>query len=578
MRVGTRVLAFSLSGVASAYAALAQPTVGLVANESPQPGLVLFGSMGGTTTYLINNDGLVVNSWASSFRPALMGYLLESGHLLRTARISQVNPQLNGAGRGGRIEEFDWDGNLVWSFDYNGADHLAHHDIEPLPNGNVLLIAWDLMTEAEAIANGKNPALVNNYLWIDSIVEVQPSPLGDEIVWEWHARDHLIQDFDPTKANHGDPADHPELVDFNVGGGGFDWTHANGIDYNPELDQIVISVRAMHEIWVLDHSTTTAEAAGHTGGDSGKGGDILYRWGNPQNYDRGTAADRRLYGQHDAQWIEPGRPGAGNIIVYNNGQGRPQGNYSTIDEVATPVGGDGSYPALSPGEPHAPPDALWTYTADPPASFYSTNISGVERQGNGNTLICEGTSGHLFDVDADGDTVWDYVSPVAGTIIRNQGDPPGGNSVFKTRRYPLDFPGFAGRDLTPGDPIEGFDRPYPVPTDSLLVGKSTPDGTSLDVDWDAFSCTSMDYNLLYGSLDGVAAMAVDRADCGIGVGGGHVWSPVPSGSLFFVIVGTDETTIYESSWGRSSDGGERNGTKASFLCGTTTKIVSSSCP
>ncbi len=112
MRIGGRLLTMGvLLWVATTI--MAQQTVGLFVNESPQPGLVLYGPNGGTTTYLINNDGLVVNSWSSAFRPALMGYLLESGHLLRTARINQVNPQLNGAGRGGRIEEFDWDGNLV---------------------------------------------------------------------------------------------------------------------------------------------------------------------------------------------------------------------------------------------------------------------------------------------------------------------------------------------------------------------------------------------------------------------------------------------------------------------------------
>ena len=149
MRIGSRLLTAGALLWIAMSGATAQQTVGLFVNESPQPGLVLYGPNGGMKTYLINNDGLVVNSWTSSFRPALMGYLLETGHLLRSARIQQVNPQFNGAGRGGRVEEFDWDGNLVWSFDYNASDHLQHHDIEPMPNGNVLLVAWDLMTAAE---------------------------------------------------------------------------------------------------------------------------------------------------------------------------------------------------------------------------------------------------------------------------------------------------------------------------------------------------------------------------------------------------------------------------------------------
>ena len=57
--------------------------------------------------------------------------------------------------------------------------------------------------------------------------------------------------------------------------------HCNGLDYNSALDQIALSCRGMNEVYIIDHSTTTEEAVGHTGGNAGKGGDILYRWGNP---------------------------------------------------------------------------------------------------------------------------------------------------------------------------------------------------------------------------------------------------------------------------------------------------------
>ncbi len=138
--------------------------------------------------------------------------------------------------------------------------------------------------------------------------------------------------------------------------------------YNAELDQIVLSVHNFDEVWVIDHSTTTAEAAGHSGGNSGKGGDLLYRWGNPaglrRRHRRGPAVlrpARRPVDRRDC-------PGAGNILVFNNGPGRPEGNYSTVDEIVPPVDGSGNY-ALTPGEAYGPAAQTWVYTAAPPTDL-----------------------------------------------------------------------------------------------------------------------------------------------------------------------------------------------------------------
>ncbi len=453
---GTMLLAALLCLSTATSSTAQEQTVGLFQNdEGAHIGFTLFAPMLGATTYLIDNDGLLVHQWEHV--PANQGggiptvYLLENGHLLR--------------GNGGRIEEYDWDGNLVWSFVSNDDQRRLHHDIEPLPNGHVLALAYETIPAAEAIAAGRDPGLLSDgELWPDTVLEIEPTGAqGGNIVWEWRVWDHLIQDIDSTQANVGVVADHPELVDVNFASNGDDdWTHLNGIDYTEALDQIVVSSFFLSEIWVIDHSTPTEEAAGHTEGNRGKGGDLLYRWGNPQAYRAGTTDDQVLYGVHDPRWIESGVPGAGNVLVFNNGNRRPEGAFSSVEEITPPVDVDGNYD-LTPGV--VPVEVAWSYTAENPTDFFSNFISGAQRLPNGNTLVCIGASGTFFEIDADEEVVWWYVNPVTRNGPLTQGDPipqtqqgnrppMSENIVFKTQRYAPDYPGLAGRDLTPGAPIE----------------------------------------------------------------------------------------------------------------------------
>ncbi|RMG88006.1 MAG: hypothetical protein D6714_01380 [Bacteroidetes bacterium] len=444
--------------IASFSISYAQQTVGLFQNTPASlNGYTLFSS--NRDTYLIDNCGRVVHKWTSNYTPGSSVYLLENGNLLRTARIGG---SFSGGGIGGRIELFDWDNNLLWAYNYADTQVHQHHDIEPLPNGNFLLIAWEAHTATEAIAKGRNPATVGGAgLWSEQVVEIEMVGTDQiNIVWEWHLWDHLIQDFDPAKENFGVIAEHPELVDINLGatggggpGNGSDWIHANAINYNPELDQIILSSRHHSEVWIIDHSTTSAEAATHLGGNAGKGGDLLYRWGNPANYDRGAFADQKLYGQHDARWVPAGYPDAGKLMVFNNGQNRPGGNFSSVDKWAPPTDADGAY-ILPTDAPFGPDDLSWTYTADPPFSMYSSNISGAQPLPNGNVLICVGRDGHFLEVSPEKEIVWEYVNPVSGNQITTQGQQPQNNGVFRATRLPADYPAFADKDLTPGDPIE----------------------------------------------------------------------------------------------------------------------------
>lgn len=280
----------------------------------------------------------------------------------------------------------------------------------------------------------------------------------------------------PVTGNFGDLSAHPELVDVNgaphpesgdedaggrlgalgyLGGGGSesielsDFMHTNSIAYNARLDQIALSVLYFDEVWILDHGTTKQEAAGHSGGRAGHGGDLLYRWGNPRVYRRGAVRDQQLFAQHDARWIPEGYPGAGDLTVFNNGTGRPEGDFSPVVEIAPPLLPDGTY-LMEPGERFGPDRPVWEYAAPDEVSFLAGFISGAHRLRNGNTLVCSGPDGRFFEVTPAGESVWEYENPYAGDAPNPSGDPA--YVVFRATLVPPDHPGLAGRDLVPLDP------------------------------------------------------------------------------------------------------------------------------
>ncbi|HNO79030.1 MAG TPA: aryl-sulfate sulfotransferase [Phycisphaerae bacterium] len=444
------VVSFALLATA---AEIKEKTGLVLCGDGAFEGYTLFTPLHSTDTYLVNMDGKVVHKWKDKYTPGQSQYLLKNGHLLRSANDSRSSG-FHGGGIGGRIRELDWNGKLVWDYKYADDKRCQHHDIEPLPNGNVLILAWEKKFAEEVIGAGRDPSqLDDDELWPDHIVEVRRQGKTDgRIVWQWHAWDHLVQDFNPDVNNHGDVAAHPELIDINFGGDSMhlppkelnrlralgyvggpapkgrgpesaDWLHGNSLSYNEELDQILISVHGFNEIWVIDHSTTTAESASHTGGRYGKGGDLLYRWGNPQAYRAGTAADQKLFGQHDATWVKS-PSGETHILVFNNGRNRPDGDYSSVDEIVPPLRPDGSY-SLESGAAYGPSQPVWQYTQSTKSDFFSSHISGAQRLPNGNTLVCAGEQGDFFEVNAQGATVWHYINPIEGN--RPNGRPPRGN-------------------------------------------------------------------------------------------------------------------------------------------------------
>ena len=431
-----------------------QNTVGTLQNDvAAYDGYTLLSPFTSTETYLLNNCGEVVHQWTSTFTPGVSTYLLENGNLLRTGKIPNATFQFGGVG--GKLELFDWDGNLIWEYTYSTSTHSQHHDIYPLSNGNILILAVETIPFDEAIQAGRDTDLIDDgVIFNEKIVEIEPVGTNQaNIVWEWNIKDHLVQDFDATKDNYGVVADNPQLLDFNYVNTDHpvaNWLHVNSIQYNETLDQIILSTRILSEVYIIDHSTTTAEAASHSGGLYGKGGDLLYRWGNPEAYDHGTSNDRTLFGQHYPHWIADGLTDAGKIMIFNNGGER---GYSSIDLINPPQSTPGNY-IYDAINGYAPAIAEWIYTTPVNTDFFSAIISSAQRLPNGNTLICDGDSGYFFEIDPSENIVWEYVNPDSSTGYVNQGDTPSFNLVFRAFKFPLDYPAFIGKNLTPGDPLE----------------------------------------------------------------------------------------------------------------------------
>lgn len=378
----------------------------------PEIDWTLVTTTGGSTTTAVDASGAVTATWTAAGGGASVGYLRSDGSLVRpTIHAGGAYP---GAAHGGRIQIFGASGALLNDLIVSTSEFQQHHDIRPMPNGNILCIVWEGHTQAQGLAAGRTG--LNGALWSESILEIHPTGSSSyEIVWRWNLWDHLIQDANSSLANYGVVSQHPELVDINLGTitSAGDWIHMNSIDYSASLDQIVVSSRTLNEVWVIDHSTTTAQAASHAGGARGHGGDLLYRWGNPANYDRGAAGGRWFFVVHSATWIRDPLPGAGNILAFNNGdRGGTANDYSTVMEIVPPRDGQGAYTidATSAFGPAAP---VWTYGS--PGQIYGGPIQcGAFRTLDNTTLITLTNSGRVFEVDAAGTVVASQDSVATG--------------------------------------------------------------------------------------------------------------------------------------------------------------------
>ena len=398
-------------------------------------GFALYNSQGSNTTYLIDENQNIAHTWNMTTECNYTVALKENGNLVRgTKDNTTVFSTGNIAAGAGRVQEIAPDGTIVWDYIYANSDHISHHDLT-LVGDNVLLTAYEKKSSTELNAVGFNNA--SSEKWPTHFVELEPDGNGGaNIIWEWHIWDHMCQNTDASKPNYvSNISDNPELIDINMiqgggppGGSSGDWFHVNGVDYNEDLDQIVFSSRFASEIYIIDHSTTTAEASSHSGGNSGMGGDILYRWGNPSNYGMSGAQiiDNAV---HDARWItDDGRPNGGYLQIFNNSG--VSNNVSAIDGIETPWDDATNTYLRTSGQAFGPS----SYTTRYECAYSSSGQSASDRMSNGNIYVNasggQGGAGVMYEVDSLGTIIWGPHAALGSN-----------NGSQKGFRYECDYPG-----------------------------------------------------------------------------------------------------------------------------------------
>lgn len=364
----------------------------------------LYATKNGTQAFLVDTADTPVNfktwTFTSSTKNAYSAYLIAGDTLVRTTTY-QASGAPGQGGVTGRVQKITWGGAVAWDFSYSSATTQLHHDICPLPNGNVLMISYDKKTAAEAVQAGLSSSAI---VWSEKIIEVAPTgPTTGTIVWEWKLWDHLCQNYSSAKDNYVTSIiDNPQLMNLNYAGMGSlpDRYHMNGIDYNPALDQIVVSMHYMNSVFVIDHSTTTALAAGHTGGNSGKGGDFLYRWGNPASY--GATGTTVFSTIHDAHWVSSDNPNYPSYLCGYNNQGGTGGK--TAITVWNPPYSGSNYT-----QPVSSAYAPSTYAYQFNSSFSASNEGNSQQLPNGNMLV-NNPSGAVYEINSAGTQLWTKAS------------------------------------------------------------------------------------------------------------------------------------------------------------------------
>lgn len=383
-------------------------------------------------SFLVDNCGRIVNRWPTVRGTVLHAKLLENGDIIYI--------------QDSRVIVKDWDDNFVSLTSYDNPDLVLVYEVIVMSNGHYLCLARENLDVEDFIDLGYTYDTGNNPRRIDVVIEIDPDT--ETIVWQWNIKDHMLQQRDENLANYGIASENPRKMDMDAIAQ-FDWTSGesfmiNGFDYNEELDLLALSVRKMSEVIIIDHSTTTEEASGSTGGNYGHGGDILFRWGNPQNYGQGDEEDQDLFFQHNPNWVEYGEH-KGKIIMFNNRLSKF--DFSSVEIIDPELDVNGQFVLPDNGEFQLAQNHISMNIENTGPFFYSEYTSGASVMPNGNIYVTAGQSGRILEMNPQGDLVWDYLIEDSGYI-------------FRSEKYSPDFAGFEGRNLIPNGTVEDSPSPF----------------------------------------------------------------------------------------------------------------------
>ena len=269
--------------------------------------------------------------------------------------------------------------------------------------GNTLILAH---------TNRKQPKVSDVMLEDDRLIEVS---WNGDIVWEWVASDHVDE--------LGFSADARKVIKaataFNKARASYDWLHVNSATYvgpNQWFDRgdtrfapnnVIISSREASLLAIV-----------------GRDGSIVWRLGPDFGESKELRAIGQIIGQHHAHLIPKGLPGAGNLLVFDNGGASGYG-------FTNPIAPDGRGAFVRPTSRvleinPVTLELVWSYSNP---RFFSTNISGAQRLPNGNTLITAGAGGRMFEVTREGAIVWEYMYPLFSGANSS-------NAVYRAYRVP----------------------------------------------------------------------------------------------------------------------------------------------